>query len=157
MLSSAAVRSNAVPNVVTVLRNVSSCPSEAYSSSGTATPPSSRVSSKPPGYDSISASSADNSGRAADRGLPPQSLDQVMAPLPEIVDARRQPLGVYGDAQRVRPLQQMRCHAFEQHPGADVGVHDLPATVDHHAWKRVVGVENSLNARPHGGHVRVIE
>ena len=61
MLSSAAVRSSAVPNVVTVLRNVSSCPSEVYSSSGTATPPRSRVSSKPPGYDSISASSADSS------------------------------------------------------------------------------------------------
>src|SRR6478609_7279393 len=57
MLSSAAVRSSAVPNVVTVLRNVSSCPPDVQSSSGTATPPRSRASSKPPGYDSISASS----------------------------------------------------------------------------------------------------
>ena len=47
--SSAAVRSRAVPNVVTVLRNVSSCRREVYSSNGTATPPRSRVSSKPPG------------------------------------------------------------------------------------------------------------
>ena len=157
MLSSAAVRSNAVPNVVTVLRNVSSCPSEVYSSSGTATPPRSRVSSKPPGYDSISASSAGQLGGAAHRGLPPQPLDEVMAPLPEIADARRQPFGVQGDAQRVRPLEQVRRHAVEQHRGTGVGVHDLPAAVDHDARKWVVGVQNSLNALPHGGHVGVVE
>lgn len=49
MLSSAAVRSSAVPKVVTVLRKVSLRPSTPVSSSGTATSPESMVSSWPPG------------------------------------------------------------------------------------------------------------
>src|SRR6185312_13842021 len=53
MLSSVAVRSSAVPNVVTVLKNVSSRPALVLSRNGTPTPPRSLVSSKPPGYDSI--------------------------------------------------------------------------------------------------------
>src|SRR5882757_4862744 len=54
--------------------------------------------------------------RAADRGLAPKPLDEVMAPLTEIADSRCQPLGVDGDAQCVRPLEQVRCYAVEQHP-----------------------------------------
>ena len=48
ILSSAAVRSNAVPKVVTTLRNVNRPPSKVSSSRGTATPPSS-VGAEPPG------------------------------------------------------------------------------------------------------------
>ena len=80
-----------------------------------------------------------------------------MTPLPEIADAWRQPFGVYGDAQRVGLREQMRRDAFEQHPGAGVGMHDLPAAVDYDTRKWVVGVQNSLDALPDSGHVGVGE
>ena len=53
--------------------------------------------------------------------------------------------------------QQMRRDAVEQHRGTGVGVHDLPAAVDHHTRKWVVGVENPLDPLPHRGHIGVVE
>ena len=98
MLSSAAVRSSAVPNVVTVLRNVSSCPSGAVQLQWhrDAAEVACLVETARVRLDL--GKQRGQFGRAADRGLSSQPLDQVMAPLPEIADAWRQPFGVQRDA-----------------------------------------------------------
>ena len=48
-------------------------------------------------------------------------------------------------------------NAYQEHTGAGIGVHDLPAPINHHAGKRVVRVENPLDALADGGHIRIVE
>ena len=67
------------------------------------------------------------------------------------------PSGCSGDAQRVRPLEKMRRDAVQEHSGAGIGLHDLPAPVDHDAGKRVVGAEHPLDPFADGGHIRIVE
>ncbi len=146
MLSSAAVRSSAVPNVVTVLRNDSGPAGESITRV-TATPLSSTLRSNP--RDSpATRRTAHATVRAAGRHLASQPTENMRPPLGKVEDPRGEPFGMQAESQRVGHLEQVRRNALEQRRDPGIGHHHVPAAVDDQARKGLVRREEPIHTRP---------
>ena len=95
---------------------------------------------------------------AGERDLAPQPVEQVHAPLGEVGDPRRDPVGMQRDAQDVdgRLEQVRRDGRRQQRHGAVRGDH-LPGAVDDQRRIRVVALEDQVDRRPHRRHRLVVE
>ena len=87
-----------------------------------------------------------------------QALEQVGAPLGEVDDPRRHPLGVQRHAHDVdRRLQQLGGHALGEQRDRAVGGDHLPPAIDHRRRVGLVAAQHELERLAHGSHVGIVE
>ena len=156
MLSSAAVRSRAVPNVVMVLTKRRSPPGAREDERHRHDVVVRRLETA--GQVEQLLEQGRDHGRSGDGGLTAEAGQDVPAPGSEVADARRQPVRVQAEPQDVdRRLQQVRRQAGQQCGHPAVRLQQVPAAVDDERWVRLERREHALDAFADRAHVGVVE
>ena len=151
--------STGVPNVVTVLKKLSSPPRDAQAqrdddvARGAA---GAGVGRRRVGGELVV--QGPQRGVAGDGGLAGEALEQVGLPLAEVRDPRGEAVRVQARAQDVhRRCEQVLGQARHQHPRAAVVRDERPAAVDGDGGVGVVAVEDELDRLVDGLHLGLVE
>ena len=95
---------------------------------------------------------------AAEHRLAAEAVEQVRAPLAEVHDPRREPLGVQAQPHDVHGrLEQVRGHAVGEEADGAVGGHEPPVAIDDERRVGLVAAEDPVERVAHGPHLRLVE